>query len=57
LGVILFEGRSNMCSTENFILYIMKKDGRVMYVDEKQVDEYLRNGWKKGKAEDLGGKK
>lgn len=46
-----------MCSTENFILYIMKKDGRVMYVDEKQVDEYLRNGWKKGKAEDLGGKK
>lgn len=45
-----------MSFQENFILYVMKKDGHVKYVDESQVDAYIRDGWKKGKAEDLGGK-
>lgn len=46
-----------MGTKENFILFEMKKDGQVKFVSAEQVDSYLRDGWKKCKAQDLGGKK
>ncbi|MDD2370826.1 MAG: hypothetical protein PHQ32_02355 [Firmicutes bacterium] len=46
-----------MCTSENFVLYEMKKEGHVKFVSAEQVDAYIREGWKKCKAQDLGGKK
>ncbi len=35
-----------MGTTEDFYLTIMKKDDKVMYVSQDQVDSYIDNDWK-----------
>ena len=46
-----------MAFSENFILYEMKKGDDLKIVSEEQIPEYIRNGYKKGKKVNVGGKK